>query len=281
MFLPESAQNGPEAPSTPAVRREVRSFVAVCIRFASPLSISRCSLSVVYRPNLLYLLTALHPHRIKAPFLAATPACAFIVEIVRLSHSASPIDAATERVPLEPHSPPSTRARRSPICSSRRPRRSAPKPTPACRARRLHRRPQLHDLARPRPHRHPGLHPAESADDHLAAQRPHRPLPRRRPPLSLHPHQTWIRRSRRRITIFPSPPHVRLFPTPTPRPTPSPARPSPSSSACPRPSKNKSGGKWHVDEKEKCICGTQDINGNGGIIITEKQYGDSRGPSWT
>jgi hypothetical protein len=39
-------------------------------------------------------------------------------------------------------------------------------------------------------------------------------------------------------------------------------------------SKHKSGGKWYVDEKEKCICGTQDIKGNGGIIITEEKYGD-------
>ena len=37
-------------------------------------------------------------------------------------------------------------------------------------ARRLHRRPEFHDFARARTHRHPGLHPAESTDDHLAAQ---------------------------------------------------------------------------------------------------------------
>lgn len=41
-----------------------------------------------------------------------------------------------------------------------------------------------------------------------------------------------------------------------------------------RASKNKSGGKWYVDEKEKAIFGTQDIKGNGGIIITEEEYGD-------
>jgi hypothetical protein len=41
-----------------------------------------------------------------------------------------------------------------------------------------------------------------------------------------------------------------------------------------RASKNKSGGKWTVDEKEKAIFGTQDIKGNGGIIITEEEYGD-------
>ncbi len=39
-----------------------------------------------------------------------------------------------------------------------------------------------------------------------------------------------------------------------------------------RASKNKTGGKWVV--KEGAIIGSQDIPGNGGIIITEKQYGD-------
>ena len=52
--------------------------------------------------------------------------------------------------------------------------------------RRLHRRPQLHGLARPRPRRHRSLHPADAADDHLAALPPHRPLPRRRPPLPVY-----------------------------------------------------------------------------------------------
>jgi hypothetical protein len=37
-------------------------------------------------------------------------------------------------------------------------------------------------------------------------------------------------------------------------------------------SKNKSGGKWEV--KDGSITGTQDVPGNGGIIITEKEYGD-------
>lgn len=37
-------------------------------------------------------------------------------------------------------------------------------------------------------------------------------------------------------------------------------------------SKNKSGGKWEV--KDGAIVGCQDVPGNGGIIITEKQYGD-------
>jgi Domain of Unknown Function (DUF1080) len=37
-------------------------------------------------------------------------------------------------------------------------------------------------------------------------------------------------------------------------------------------SKNKSGGKWEV--KDGAIVGCQDEPGNGGIIITEKQYGD-------
>ena len=41
-----------------------------------------------------------------------------------------------------------------------------------------------------------------------------------------------------------------------------------------RASKNKSGGKWYVDDKEKAIFGTQDIKGNGGILITEEEYGD-------
>ena len=39
-----------------------------------------------------------------------------------------------------------------------------------------------------------------------------------------------------------------------------------------RASKNKSGGKWVV--KDGAIVGSQDIPGNGGIIITEKEYGD-------
>lgn len=37
-------------------------------------------------------------------------------------------------------------------------------------------------------------------------------------------------------------------------------------------SKNKSGGKWVV--QDKAIIGSQDEPANGGIIITEKQYGD-------
>lgn len=37
-------------------------------------------------------------------------------------------------------------------------------------------------------------------------------------------------------------------------------------------SKNKSGGKWVIEDG--AIVGSQDIPGNGGIIITEKQYGD-------
>lgn len=36
--------------------------------------------------------------------------------------------------------------------------------------------------------------------------------------------------------------------------------------------KNKSGGKWVVEDG--AIVGSQDVPGNGGIIITEKQYGD-------
>ncbi|HUR52890.1 MAG TPA: DUF1080 domain-containing protein [Gemmataceae bacterium] len=39
-----------------------------------------------------------------------------------------------------------------------------------------------------------------------------------------------------------------------------------------RTSKNTSGGKWEV--KDGAITGTQDVPGNGGIIITEKEYGD-------
>jgi hypothetical protein len=39
-----------------------------------------------------------------------------------------------------------------------------------------------------------------------------------------------------------------------------------------RTSKNMSGGKWEV--VDGAIVGTQDIPGNGGIIITEKQFGD-------
>lgn len=37
-------------------------------------------------------------------------------------------------------------------------------------------------------------------------------------------------------------------------------------------SKNKSGGKWVVEDG--AIVGSQDVPGNGGIIITEKKYGD-------
>ena len=39
-----------------------------------------------------------------------------------------------------------------------------------------------------------------------------------------------------------------------------------------RASKNESGGKWEV--KEGAITGTQDIPGNGGIVITDEKYGD-------
>ena len=39
-----------------------------------------------------------------------------------------------------------------------------------------------------------------------------------------------------------------------------------------RKSKNQSGGKWGV--KDGAIVGTQDTPGNGGIVITAKQYGD-------
>jgi hypothetical protein len=39
-----------------------------------------------------------------------------------------------------------------------------------------------------------------------------------------------------------------------------------------RTSKNQSGGKWEV--KDGAIVGSQDVPGNGGIIITEKEYGD-------
>jgi hypothetical protein len=39
-----------------------------------------------------------------------------------------------------------------------------------------------------------------------------------------------------------------------------------------RASKNKSGGRWVVEDG--AIVGSQDIPGNGGIIITDKQYGD-------
>ena len=39
-----------------------------------------------------------------------------------------------------------------------------------------------------------------------------------------------------------------------------------------RASGNKSGGRWVVEEG--AIVGSQDIKGNGGIIITDKQYGD-------
>ena len=38
------------------------------------------------------------------------------------------------------------------------------------------------------------------------------------------------------------------------------------------PSKNKSGGKWVVEDG--AIVGSQDIPGNGGIVITDKQYSD-------
>lgn len=39
-----------------------------------------------------------------------------------------------------------------------------------------------------------------------------------------------------------------------------------------RTTKHKSGGKWEV--KDGAIVGSQDVPGNGGIVITDKQYGD-------
>ena len=39
-----------------------------------------------------------------------------------------------------------------------------------------------------------------------------------------------------------------------------------------RTSKNTAGGKWVV--KDGAIVGSQDVPGNGGIVITEKEYGD-------
>ena len=39
-----------------------------------------------------------------------------------------------------------------------------------------------------------------------------------------------------------------------------------------RKSGNKTGGKWEV--KDGAIVGSQDVPGNGGIVITEKEYGD-------
>ncbi len=39
-----------------------------------------------------------------------------------------------------------------------------------------------------------------------------------------------------------------------------------------RTSKNESGGKWVIEKG--AIIGSQDVPGNGGIIITEKEYGD-------
>src|SRR5438045_1594030 len=39
-----------------------------------------------------------------------------------------------------------------------------------------------------------------------------------------------------------------------------------------RTSMNKSGGKWVVEDG--AITGTQDVPGNGGIILTDKSYGD-------
>ena len=39
-----------------------------------------------------------------------------------------------------------------------------------------------------------------------------------------------------------------------------------------RTSKNTSGGKWEA--KDGAIVGSQDVPGNGGIIVTEKEYGD-------
>ena len=39
-----------------------------------------------------------------------------------------------------------------------------------------------------------------------------------------------------------------------------------------RASKNETGGKWAV--KQGAIVGSQDIPGNGGIVITDEQFGD-------
>ena len=73
---------------------------------------------------------------------------------------------------------------------------------PGSRPRRLHWRSQLHDLPRARARRHPGIHPAIPADDHLPAQHQDWPLPRCRPPLPLHSHQARLRRRRRRLALL-------------------------------------------------------------------------------
>src|SRR5215471_11366378 len=39
-----------------------------------------------------------------------------------------------------------------------------------------------------------------------------------------------------------------------------------------RASKNQSGGNWRIEDG--AIVGSQDIPGNGGIVLTDKQYGD-------
>ena len=110
---------------------------------------------------------------------------AFIVIEVRLS----PI--ATVRLRGIRHVVrPTAQPIRRPGASAHRARRP---PHPGLHARCLRRRPQLHDLARPRSDRHPGVHPAEPADDHLAAERQDRPEPRRRPPLPLYPDQARVR----------------------------------------------------------------------------------------
>jgi hypothetical protein len=46
-----------------------------------------------------------------------------------------------------------------------------------------------------------------------------------------------------------------------------------------RASKNKTGGRWVVEDG--AIVGSQDIRGNGGLIITDKAYGDFEAPAST
>ncbi len=169
----------------------------------------------------------------------STALCVYRI-IVRLSHDSS----------AWPHWP-ATHLRRNPAFMSSAARRPFPPPAalhqtlppavppqpqrhPASTLDSLHRRPQLHDLARPRSDRHPGLHPAESADDHLAASAstPASPAPpsaaaSTRLPSSASPApRTAQRYSLRPRMLYPLA-HLHHLQSPSPPP------PSPSSSACP------------------------------------------------
>src|ERR1700679_3170596 len=94
------------------------------------------------------LLTTSNP---PSPHSCGKLPCAFIVSIGRLSNTIS--KAAMERECHEPHPPPDPPQ----LCSASR--CCNPQSYSCLRSRHLHRRSKLHDIPRPRTHRHSGLHP--------------------------------------------------------------------------------------------------------------------------